>query len=220
MSDVDDNMEFIEAYFKNQLIAAEKIRFEERCTDDELFARQVAIYITAEEGIRQKLLQEKKQQWRGNDANSEGAAVIPMKKAVLRKWLPYAAAACLVFAVTLFFLLRPETPQQLAAKYIREHFILLSQTMNASKDSLQQGFAAYNDKDFNKALQIFKEIYRTHPGNSIAKKHIGLVYLVTKDYDKALKEFDELTQMKDAYRNPGYFLKALTILQIKKKVDK
>jgi hypothetical protein len=52
--------------------------------------------------------------------------------------------------------------------------------MDASTDSLQQGIAAYNKKDYDKALLLFQNVYNTHRDNSDAKKYIGLVYLAEK----------------------------------------
>jgi hypothetical protein len=43
--------------------------------------------------------------------------------------------------------------------------------MDASTDSLQQGIAAYNKKDYDKALLLFQNVYNTHRDNSDAKKY-------------------------------------------------
>ena len=84
----------------------------------------------------------------------------------------------------------------------------------------------------NKALQLtiikitirlyncLKKIYRSHPEQILAKKNMGLVYLVTKNYDKALQQFDELAKMQDLYKNPGQFLKAVTLLERNEQGDK
>lgn len=216
---MSDSHEYIEAYFQNQLSEAEKKQFEEQCVQDENFAREVAFYISLSEAVRQKLLGQKIQQWAGGESAGRKNTSTPVRKMIFRKWLPYAAAACLIFAVALYFLFRLETPHQLAGKYTTEHFTSLSQTMNASKDSLQQGIAAYNNKDYDKALQLFEKIYQSHPDNSNAKKYSGLVYLVTKDYDKAIQQFDELADKQGLYKNPGLFLKAVTLLQRNKQGD-
>ena len=215
---MNDSYEYIEAYFKDQLNDAEKKRFEERCIHDESFAREVAFFITAAEGIRQSLLSKKQQQWTSDEFNRERALIKPLKKTIFNKWY-YVAAACLLFAVAIYFLYRPETPHQLANKYITEHITQLSQTMNASKDSLQQGIGAYNNKDYKTALQIFEEIYRSDPQNFLAKKYIGFVYLAAENYDKALEQFEELASKEGVYKNPGLFLKALTLLQRNKQGD-
>lgn len=220
MSDFNENIDYIESYFKNQLNDSEKKQFEERCIEDKAFARQVALFITAEEGIRQKLLHEKMQDWPEKESNTERAETVPLRKIPILKWLPYASAACVLIAVAIYFSFRAEAPRQLADTYIANHLTLLSQTMNASGDSLQLAIAAYNNKDYNKALQFFQNIYAAHPENVNAKKNIGLVYLLTKNYDKALQQFDELAGMKGLYRNPGLFLKAVTLLERNTPEDK
>lgn len=220
MSDFDDNIEFIEAYFKNQLKDTEKKQFEERCAHDEIFARQVALFITVEEGIRQKVLQEKRQDWPRESGEKKTAEIIYYKNSVFRKWLPYMAAASLLFAVIIYFSFRSDPPHKLADNYVNEHLTVLSQTMNATNDSLQQGIAAYNNKEYDKALRFFQNIYLAHPENGLAKKNMGLVYLITKDYDKALQEFDELANKPDVYRNPGLFLKAVVLLERNHASDK
>jgi tetratricopeptide (TPR) repeat protein len=219
MNEFEENIEHIEAYFKNQLNDAEKKQFEERCIHDEPFAREVAVYIATEEGIRQKLLQQKKQDW-GRAKGSKLTILRPLKKITVHIRFYYAAAACFIIAVSIFFLFGRQTPHRLASRYIDEHLILLSHEMGRSQDSLQLGIDAYNKKEYGRALQIFKKINQSDPANKNAKKYAGLVYLVTKDYDKALQHFEELAAMKDLYKNEGLFLKAITLLQRNEKGDK
>ena len=216
---MNNSDEYIEAYFRNTLSDIEKKQFEERCVEDETFAREVALYITVSEGIRQKLLDQKKQQWNDDEGvkNNKNTAG---KKITFRMWFPYAAAACILIAVMLIFIPGTETPHRLANEYVSSHFTYLSQTMGSSKDSLQQGIAAYNNKDYNNALHLFEKIYQSHPENGNAKKYVGLVYLITKNYDKALQHFEELANRSDLYGNPGLFLKAATLLERNKQEDK
>jgi tetratricopeptide (TPR) repeat protein len=210
---------YAEAYFSRQLSSAEMKQFEERCIQDAVFARQVAMFISMEEGIRQQLLEEKKQQWRAISTNKGTTTVAPVRKLAIRKWMMYAAAACVLVAVALIFTFRSASPQQLADEYLTQHYTYLSQTMNVSSDSLQQGIAAYNNKDYNKALQFFEAVYQSHPANSKAKKNIGLVYLHTKQYDKALQQFEELANTPGLHENSGLFLMAITLLERNKSGD-
>lgn len=216
---MSDSYEYIEAYFKRELSDTEKRQFEERCVQDEVFARQVASYITISEGLRQKLLDQKRQEWKGNESKDESKLITPVHKLMIRKWLSYVAAACIILSGGIYFLYKSQTPHRLASEYIKEHFTQLSQTMNATKDSFQLGIAAYNNKDYNTALQLFEEIYKSHPQYFLAKKYMGLVYLVKKDYDKALQQFDELAKKQGLYQNPGLFLKAVTLLERNKVGD-
>lgn len=215
---MNDTIEYIEAYFRKQLTDDENRRFEKRCVEDELFATEVARYVSLKEAIRQQLLEQKKQEWTSDRYSNKDTALLPVRT-ILRKWLPYVAAASLIITVSLYFVYNSGRPQQLASLYITEHFVQLSQTMDASGDSLQQGIEAYNNKNYRTALQLFNKVSRDHPGNSKAKKYTGLVYLVTKDYDKALQQFDELSS-KGLYHNPGLFLKAVTLLKRNKQGDK
>jgi tetratricopeptide (TPR) repeat protein len=209
----------VEAYFKRELSDAEMKQFEERCVQDEAFAKQVALYISTEEGIRQRLLDEKKQQWRAISKGEGNATATPIKKMSIRKWVVYAAAACVLVAVSLIVTSRSDTPQQLADKYVAAHFTFLSQEMGASQNTLQQGIAAYNNKEYDRALQLFQQVYQSNPANSKAKKNIGLVYLATKQYEQALQEFEALANTPGLYENPGLFLMAVTLLERNKEGD-
>ncbi|MEJ7736676.1 MAG: tetratricopeptide repeat protein [Chitinophagaceae bacterium] len=217
---MSDPQEYIEAYFSKELDDIEKAHFEERCSNDPVFAKEVAFYITSREAVRQMLLEQKQKEWQENEHGGKVRTITSLKRRTPARWLPYAAAACIIFAAGLFLMNSSGTPQKLANQYVKENFNVLSQTMDASEDSLQQGIAAYNNKDYDRALQIFQKIGQSDPGHGNAKKFIGYVYLVTKDYDKALQQFDELARMKDLYKNPGLFLKAITLLQKNGQQDK
>ena len=92
--------------------------------------------------------------------------------------------------------------------------------MDASRDSLQLGIAAYNNKDYNRALQLFTGVEKNDTANSDAKKYAGLAYLQQQDYDKAIQQFDELSNMKGLFSNAGDFLKAVSLLERNKSGDK
>src|SRR3954469_11898924 len=104
---------YTEAYFKRQLSSTEMKQFEERCIFDAAFARQVALFISTEEGIRQQLLEEKKQQWRAISTSEASTTVTPVRKIAIRKWMMYAAAACILLAVALIVTFRSASPHQL-----------------------------------------------------------------------------------------------------------
>lgn len=125
-----------------------------------------------------------------------------------------AASIVMIFVAYFAFFSPKKEPQRLAENYIKGHLMHLSQTMSPSAtDTFQQAITAYNNKEYSRALTLFQEVYNKEPENIDAKKNIGLVYLVTKDYAKALQYFDELSGMKNAHSNPGMFLKAVTLMQ-------
>ncbi len=147
---ISESEAYIEAYFRNELADAEKRQFEERCVQDVAFAKEVALYISSREAVRQQLLAQKQQQWAEDEYKNR--SITPARKIAFPQWLSYVAAASLLLAVAVYFLFLSQSPHQLANNYIEKHFMQLSQTMGASRDSLQLGIAAYNNKDYRKAL--------------------------------------------------------------------
>jgi tetratricopeptide (TPR) repeat protein len=213
-----DNLEYIESYFQQALNAGEKQAFEERCETDEAFAKEVAFYIITRETLREELLAKKQQEWKKLKAEEESAPVFSIsKKSTLSKWIMYAAAACVLLVASMFLFEMQSSPQRLASQYINN--IDLSQTMDASHDSLQLGIAAYKNKDYAKALGYFEGVAKQDTANSDAKKYTGLTYIQLNNYDKAIEQFDALANMKGLYYNPGDFLKAVALLKRNKSGD-
>ena len=203
-----DRLEYIDAYFNGELNESERQQFEEECRMDEAFAQEVAFYITARSAAREALL-EQKQQWQTGIANTRKK--VPNKSVVLQ-WLPYAAAACLLFAIAFYAFSNSKTPQRLASNYIKENYAELNQTMDASRDSMQLGIAEYNNKNYQRALVLFDGVKNKDSANSDSKKYAGLAYLQLNNYDKALQCFTELSALKVIY-NAGDVLQATTLLQ-------
>ncbi len=225
---MSETLEYIEAYFEKKLSTEEKQVFEDRCIGDTDFAGEVAFYISSRKAIRQKLLEQKRIQWAANETvtainnpganNTSTSDMAPIRKMAFRKWLPYAAAACLLFAIATISFYSQQNTHQLASDYVTT-LTHIDQNMGFA-DSLQQGINAYNKREYDIALAIFQQVYQANPDYSDAKKYIGFVYLMKADYDKALKHFDELSQRKDLVSNPGVFLKAVTLLERDAKGDK
>ncbi|MGN6212672.1 tetratricopeptide repeat protein [Parafilimonas sp.] len=213
-----DNLEYIESYFRQALNAEEKQAFEKRCETDEAFAKEVAFYIVTRETLREDLLAKKQQEWKTLKTEEESAPVISIsKKSTLNKWIMYAAAACVLVVASMFLFEMQSSPQRLASQYINN--IDLSQTMDASHDSLQLGIAAYKNKDYTKALGYFEGVTKQDAANSDAKKYTGLTYIQLNNYDKAIEQFDALANMQGLYYNPGDFLKAVALLKRNKAGD-
>ncbi|TKK67261.1 tetratricopeptide repeat protein [Ilyomonas limi] len=213
--------EYIEAYFTQALSAEERKTFEVRCAEDAAFAKEVAFYLTARSAAREVLIAEKQKSFAERAMPQQVMVKTALiKKMALRKWISYVAAACIILFVGAYFILKSPAPQQLASQYVKVHFTILSQTMDASRDSLQLGIAAYNSQDYQRALMLFEGVRRNDAANSDAKKYAGLAYLQTKNYDKALECFKELSGMKGLYSNSGDFLQAVTLLQRNNPGDK
>ena len=211
---MSEHFEYIDAYFQKELNESEKKEFEERCTTDEQFANDVALYISSRSALREMLLEQKKSEWGKAESNDAATTVAPVKQMNSRRWLLYAAAACLILAIIVFPFLSKDSPQEIANKYMNQTLVTSSQTMDGSSDSLQLGIAAYKKKDFTTSIQIFRDVYRAHPENDDALRYLGQTYVMAGNFDGAIASFDELTQKQSqSSYNYGPFLKAVTLMK-------
>jgi tetratricopeptide (TPR) repeat protein len=220
---MSEYFEYIDAYFQKELSDSEKKEFEQRCIDDPEFANDVAFYISSSAALKDVLLEQKKAEWSQLPIQQEiepaKSSQAPVRQMNYKKWILYAAAACLIIAAISFPMLSSDSPQELADKYITEELVSISQTMDGSKDSMQSGMSAFNNKDYQTARQIFQDVYIRNPDNSDAIRYVGLTHLLTGNYEKAITSFDELSR-KTAYSNPGLFLKAITLMKRNQGNDK
>ncbi|HYK47506.1 MAG TPA: tetratricopeptide repeat protein [Parafilimonas sp.] len=223
---MNTTLEYIESYFQHTLSPDERKSFEQKCEADEEFAREVAFYVTTRQSLREELLEQKHTEWKeGREAENLAAvqdipSIAPAKRSILRSWSAYAAAACLVLAASVYLFEATPSTQKLAANYVNDNYSEISQQMGADlKDSMALGKSAYNDKQYDKAGQVFDAFGKDHPDISDAKKLAGLSYLKQKNYDAALTQFDELAKM-DLHINSGDFLKAVTLLERNNPGDK
>jgi len=231
---MNTTLEYIESYFQQTLNPEERKLFEARCEQDEAFAQEVAFYVTTRQALREELVAQKQVQWK-EEKNAEEEkhteeeksieeelpSLARAKRSVLRTWGAYAAAACLVLAASVYLFEATSSPRKLAGVYIEKNYSQISQEMgNDLKDSMTLGISAYNDKEYDKALQMFTGIEQRDPNDSYAKEYAGLAYLQQKNYNQALQQFDALANMKGLHSNPGDFLKAVALLERNNPGDK
>ncbi|MEP6683416.1 MAG: tetratricopeptide repeat protein [Parafilimonas sp.] len=217
---MSETLENIEAYFKQTLSSEERNEFEKKCTTDEAFAKEVAFYITTRQALHETLLEQKKEEWKEVYHDEETTPVISIaKRSIFNRYITYAVAACLLLAVSVYWFEGNKSPRVLASNYVKENFSTLSQHMSGDKDSMTLGIAAYNNKDYEKALSLFEGVEQRDALNDDAKKYAGLAYLQQKNYDKAIQQFDELANM-NLFSNSGDFLKAVSLMERNKAGDK
>ena len=209
-----EDFEYIDRYFLDTLSAGEREIFEKRCEEDPDFAREVSQYIQMRAGLKQTLNDEKKAEFIKLYRNRE-----PKTIPVLRQWnsgmIKYAiaAAACALIFLSWVLFLKSDSPKQLAEGYVKEELTSLSVTMSDGSDSLQRGIAAYNAKDYDQAEDIFSALSRNKKHAVEATKDLGLTFLVRRQYDQALEQFNGLSNNDSLYANPGAFYKAVTLMQ-------
>ena len=212
-----DTLEYIDAYFNHELEDSEEKEFAFRCTADNQFAKEVAFHVAARAEVRQLLVQQK-QEWKPDDVKM-AAANTPVKK-LLSSWITYAAAACVIAIIALVSIFHTPSANQMAAQYINENYTLLGHTMDASRDNVQSGISAYEDKNFERAAQLFDGVATVDSTNSDALKYAGLAYLQMNRYSEALHRFQQLSSLTNLQFNSGDMLQAVTLLQRNEVGDK
>lgn len=226
---MNNKVELIENYLSGNLPPEESALFEKELLADEELKTLFNMYRTIENDManaeqykeQEQALKHTLQSLNAKYFKAEAPVVQMHKKHNFFRAAMAAAAGLVLILVAYFtFFQSSGNPTKLADKYVKDELTHLSLTMDGVQDSLQVGMAAYNDKDYQKALQIFDGLYKSHPDDSYVLKYKGLAYLLTKNYDKALSSFDELAAKKHLFSNDGLFLKAVTLLERNQAGDK
>jgi len=220
-----------EEYLKGQMDTHEKSAFESELSSNEEMKSAFEIYraIETEMNIQHKDSISKSELKNSldrlnakyfNDSNKETKVVPLFSSRIFKTIITVAASLLVIFLVYSLFFLPSKNVQLLADNYIDTHYQQLGQTMDSAPDSLQLGIAAYNNMEYNNAIQFFQGVQERQPENAEVIKHIGLSFLMQRDYDQALQKFDELIAIENLYSNEGMFLKALTLMHRDEKGDK
>ena len=235
---MNDSLEYIEAYFEKQLDEPSMRLFERQCEQDAAFASDVALYITTREAMRQALVEQKREQWRPlserqfklgqaepalvslPEANLVPAASTstPVRKLIIRRWLPIAAAASLLlFVVTYFSNSGPGLGTQVT-NYTAEELQPTSNTMSIA-DTFELAKSAYKNKKYDSAHLFCNYILQADSQQDQVLLLNGRTFLAQKQYDSALHYFEKLLDM-DLASNSGPFDAALTLLNRNQKGDR
>lgn len=214
-----NSLQYIENYFTGNLSEDEKAAFERKCETDPVFAEEVGFYISVRDNIRRDLYGGKRKEFdelhTQLSSNQEQSFRPGKPHPLLKQLMPYFAlsAACLLLVLGWMVFFNDPSPQQLASNYIEDNLQNLSIPMDDSQDSLQLGIAAFNRQDYSTAENIFRSLAKRDQLAPEAIKNLGILYLVTDEYDKAIQEFDALSAYKNLRANTGPFYKAVTMMK-------
>lgn len=218
-SNYTDIKRYVEEYYRGTLEAGEKKQFEDKIISDPVFAEEVAFYLSAIAVTKEIRQEETRERFKGLYKQERPAKKTRSSGIISLSWVITSVAASLILAVGGYFLFFQTSPENLANNYVKENLMELDKTMGAT-DTLQQGIVMYNAHQYDSAIMLLKGFYISHPDNSEAKKNIGLAYLAQKNYDEALRQFDELENMHGLYADRALFYKAITLMERNDKGDK
>jgi len=221
---MDNNLEYIDAYFQRMLEPEEIRRFEQKLAEDPEFAEEVAFYLAAKQGLKAEAEKEKKERFKQLLSQQAPVINIDRERNTKRIWMYRVSAAaaivvCLLFA-WYFFFSSSASPQQMADKYINDNFKDLGITMSARLDSIQTGLRLYNDGQYDSSLKMFETISQRDPKDYLPKKYAGIVCLRLGNYEKALQYFRAFENDDTLYSNPSLFYQAVTLLKRNQSGDK
>ncbi len=216
----------IETYLAGEMTETERLAFENRLQSDKELSSLLELYrridlhmerdqkIAPKQQELQAILGAFGKKYFAEEATRSEMPVVamPAKRNNVLRILAIAASVALMLAAYFVFFDKQDA-SQLANAYIKDNLTILSQTMDGAKDSIQQGIAAYNNKDYAKALAVFEEVYAAHPENSDALLYAGIANVAIKDHSVAIAKFTELSSKEHLFSNPGLFLKGVTLLQ-------
>ena len=220
---MSETLEYIDSYFSGALSPSERVLFEDRCESDPDFAGQVAFFVSARAAIESESALLLKDQF-----DELYRTHRRRKKPVIRRMFPYvsiaAAVIIVIFAGWFYFYNRGSSGNAGSAKaataqYINKNLLTISTTLAATPDSLELGKIAFNKKNYTEAEKIFYRLSLDTNKNIEAVEDLGIVYLVTAQYDKALVQFDMLSGQTNLHANFGPFYTAIALIQRNKEGD-
>jgi tetratricopeptide (TPR) repeat protein len=206
-----DNMEYIDNYFKNTPTTEERSDFERRLAIDNEFAEDVALYLAAQQSIKEDINLGKKTRFKDLYQDKK---VVKMPSPI-RKLRPYIAIAAALFAVILgwYMFMQPKaTPQQLCTKYAIEEFQRIELKMNAA-DEKAEAIELFNKANYASALTKFEKLLSLDTSSLELKQYVGATSFQLKHYDEALEYFKKMESHTKAFNNPAVFYQALTLMK-------
>ena len=214
---MSETLEYIDRYFSEELSPSERVLFENRCESDQDFADQVAFYVSARATIESEsalLLKDQFDELYRTHTHE--------KKSVIRSIFPYVSIAAAVIVVLFagwFYFYSSMSSKKAAApsaatdRYINENLLTISTTLAANPDSLQLGKIAFNKKNYAEAEKIFYSLSLDTNNNIEAVEDLGILYLITGKYDRAIVQFEILSAQTNLHANFGPFYTAITLIK-------
>lgn len=136
------------------------------------------------------------------------AKIVRMPRAIL------AIAAAIALLIVGWLFLRPPGQEQLYSQY--REFPEADFTLRGAptiEGALQQGADAFNQKDYQAALQSFQVALRLKPEELEIRFFIGLCQLELKQYAAAVTSFQQISTTQNAWAGEAQWYLALSYLR-------
>lgn len=239
-SDFDDDsidIQLIEDYTSGVLDEADHDNFIRREQGDKEFALKVQAYSEIIEGIhyygKQAKFAETIRGWEreikeaskreifkgasGTQFEENGSAIPINRNSIF--WLRCAAAASVLIFILFLTYRQDYKHEELADAYISRNLTTLSTTMGSASGNLVAGIEAFNREDFSRAETNFRSLSDNADLVPETTRYLGIIYLRTGQYEKAMEQFNKLISYTYLYANSGKFYLAITLMKRSKEGD-
>ena len=199
----------IEQYFAEEMSAAEKNAFEREMENNQDLKATIDAYHLADEAVELLIsdsLRAELKQW---SAEEQGAKVVPLqgtekkeaKVVGLRSWVSrYAIAASVLLLVGFFtfqFMGNQYSNQNLMTAYYENPDFSELGVRGEVKQDLEIAYNALKANDFDKAIELLKNVPTANGYYAEAQFHLGETYMMQKDYSNAVQAFNQVITTKD-----------------------
>ncbi len=209
---MDDNtytFELIERYLSNDLSPEELSSFNKRLESDKSFAQDVEnqrlthkasdIYsqLKTKEKVRESLNK-----------------VLESEKSKRRRLLSIAATIAILIITGFGFIVSTNYSNQSLADANFDLYPDRITTMgNATDEQLAAGMKAYNEKEFEKVIELFSELPATLPESDFIKLYTAIAFMEINQIDSAKNIFQQLIDSKSTQADVAQWYLALAYLK-------
>jgi tetratricopeptide (TPR) repeat protein len=212
--------ELIEKYIDNELNSDERKYVEQLIADDEDFAKEFQLRLNINHAIMENdivLLRKNLEEICRNSTQDKGAIIRRLYK---RKWHLVAASATILVVIGSFLLSdinTNSTESLFQNNYTFEVCIEVERGNSSTIDkNIKTALLHYNNSEFKEAIAILKDNQK----DIISKFYLGLSYIETKKYNKAIICFqDVLDDNSNLFLEQSKWYKGLCYLKLDKKKE-
>jgi len=189
----------IDRYLSGEMDDGEKVAFEEEVIDNKLLQRELKL----EEDINRILSMDDMIDFRIKmvEVIREARARKNSGKVITfsRRKVIFAAAAAVVLVLlsvsAIFLLPQRTTNEKLFAMYYDSDKPI--RVTRSGDDNLVEALRYYQQKDYLGAIGLFDEILVTDPENAAIRFYVGISFIETSQYEKAIESFQYIIDEND-----------------------
>ncbi|HAT66674.1 MAG TPA: hypothetical protein DCS66_19135 [Flavobacteriaceae bacterium] len=210
-------LETVERYLNNTMDATEKLQFEKSLEENNTLRQQVEDIKILLSGIETASLREKMEEFHHQMAQE--TKEIPVRNITqnnrTNSRLFYAVAASAVILLGIFWVFNPKNSNELL---FNEYFSVdpgLPTTMGSTDEfSFYDGMVNYKRKEYDEALEKWRQLLNQKNNNDTLNYFIGVTYLAKGNTEEAIPFLEKVTTQKESmFLEDSYFYLGLSNLK-------